>query len=67
MIVTEENRRGGYGGEISAMIAEEMFDLLDCPIVRIVRWIRRFPSPPFWSRFTCPMAQDIANAIRAQE
>ena len=35
VIVTEENRRGGYGGEISAIIAEEMFDLLDCPIVRI--------------------------------
>lgn len=24
VVVTEENRRGGYGGELSAMIAEEL-------------------------------------------
>ena len=67
VIVTEENRRGGYGGEISAMIAEEMFDLLDCPIVRIGALDTPVPFAPVLEQVYLPNAQDIANAIRAQE
>lgn len=67
VIVTEENRRGGYGGEISAMIAEEMFDLLDCPIVRIGALDTPVPFAPVLEQVYLPNAQDIASAIRAQE
>lgn len=67
VIVTEENLRGGYGGEISAMIAEEMFDLLDCPIVRIGALDTPVPFAPVLEQVYLPNAQDIANAIRAQE
>lgn len=67
VIVTEENRRGGYGGDISAMIAEEMFDLLDCPIVRIGALDTPVPFAPVLEQVYLPNAQDIANAIRAQE
>ena len=67
VIVTEENRRGGYGAEISAMIAEEMFDLLDCPIVRIGALDTPVPFAPVLEQVYLPNAQDIANAIRAQE
>ena len=67
VIVTEENRRGGYGGEISAMIAEEMFDLLDCPIVRIGALDTPVPFAPVLEQVYLPNAQNIANAIRAQE
>lgn len=67
VIVTEENRRGGYGGEISAMIAEEMFDLLDCPIIRIGALDTPVPFAPVLEQVYLPNAQDIANAIRAQE
>ena len=67
VIVTEENRRGGYGGEISAMIAEEMFALLDCPIVRIGALDTPVPFAPVLEQVYLPNAQDIANAIRAQE
>lgn len=67
VIVTEENRRGGYGGEISAMIAEEMFDLLDCPIVRIGALDTPVPFAPVLEQVYLPNAQDIANAIHAQE
>ena len=67
VIVTEENRRGGYGGEISAMIAEEMFDLLDCPIVRIGALDTPVPFAPVLEQVYLPNAQAIANAIRAQE
>jgi Pyruvate/2-oxoglutarate dehydrogenase complex, dehydrogenase (E1) component, eukaryotic type, beta subunit len=35
IIVTEENKRGSFAGEISAMVAEECFDNLDAPIIRV--------------------------------
>jgi 2-oxoisovalerate dehydrogenase E1 component subunit beta len=35
VIVYEDNRFGGYGAEIAAMLSEEAFDYLDGPIVRV--------------------------------
>ncbi len=35
LIVYEDNRFGGYGAEIAAIIAEEAFDYLDGPIMRV--------------------------------
>jgi len=35
LIVYEDNRFGGYGAEIAAIIAEEAFDYLDGPVTRI--------------------------------
>jgi 2-oxoisovalerate dehydrogenase E1 component beta subunit len=35
VIVYEDNRFGGFGAEISAILAEEAFDHLDGPIVRV--------------------------------
>ncbi len=35
VIVYEDNRFGGYGAEIAAMLSEEAFDHLDGPIVRV--------------------------------
>ena len=67
VIVTEENRRGGYGGETSAIIAEEMFDLLDCPIVRIGALDTPVPFAPVLEQAYLPNAQDIVKAVRTQE
>ena len=35
VIVYEDNRFGGYGAEVAAIIAEEAFDYLDGPIIRV--------------------------------
>ncbi len=35
LIVHEDNRFGGYGAEIAALVAEEAFDYLDAPVTRI--------------------------------
>src|ERR687895_372038 len=35
VIVYEDNRFGGYGAELAAILAEEAFDYLDGPIVRV--------------------------------
>ena len=35
LVVYEDNRFGGYGAEVSAIVAEEAFDYLDGPVTRI--------------------------------
>ncbi len=35
LIVYEDNRFGGYGAEIAAIVAEEAFDYLDGPVMRV--------------------------------
>ena len=35
LVVYEDNRFGGYGAEIAATVAEEAFDYLDGPVIRI--------------------------------
>lgn len=64
LIVTEEVKRGGYGGELSAMIAEEAFESLDAPIVRIGALNTPIPFSPSLEEFVIPNALDIVNAIR---
>ena len=59
VIVTEENRRGGYGGEISAIIAEEMFDYLDAPVIRLGALDTPVPFAPVLEQAYLPNAQDI--------
>jgi 2-oxoisovalerate dehydrogenase E1 component beta subunit len=35
VVIYEDNRFGGYGAEIAAILAEEAFESLDGPIVRV--------------------------------
>ena len=35
LVVYEDNRFGGYGAEVAALVAEEAFDYLDGPVTRI--------------------------------
>lgn len=66
VIVTEENRRGGYGGEISAIIAEEMFDYLDAPVIRLGALDTPVPFAPVLEQAYLPNAQDIIKTVREQ-
>ena len=59
LVVTEEVKRGGYGGEISAMIGEELFDYLDAPVVRIGALDTPVPFAPVLEQYYMPSAQDI--------
>jgi len=67
IIMTEETRRGGYGGEISAIIGEEMFDYLDAAIVRIGSLDSPVPFSPILEKAYLPNAQDIINAVHKME
>lgn len=64
VIVTEENKRGGYAGEISAIIAEELFDSLDAPVIRIGAINSPVPFTPVLEQYYLPNAQDIIQAVK---
>jgi len=64
VIATEEVKRGGFGGEISAIIGEELFDLLDAPVVRIGALNSPVPFAPVLEQTYLPNAQDIVRAVR---
>ena len=64
IIMTEETRRGAYAGEISAMIAEEYFDLLDAPVARIGALDSPVPFSPELEKYYLPNAKDIIAAVR---
>jgi len=62
IIVTEENKRGSFAGEISAMVAEECFDNLDAPIIRVCSVNSPVPFSPVLEDYYVPNASDIVNA-----
>ena len=64
LIVHEANRTVGVGAEVSAILAEEAFDLLDGPIVRVAGPDKPVPfSPPLEEAFL-PNRDKIAAAAR---
>jgi len=65
VIVYEDNRFGGYGAEIAAILAEEAFDHLDGPIVRVTG--PDVPGVPYnhvLEDWFMPNPDRIANAVR---
>jgi len=65
VIVYEDNRFGGYGAEIAAILAEEAFEDLDGPIVRVTG--PDVPGVPYnhvLEDWYMPNPDRIANAVR---
>jgi 2-oxoisovalerate dehydrogenase E1 component beta subunit len=65
VVVYEDNRFGGYGAEIAAMLAEEAFDHLDGPIVRVTG--PDVPGVPYnhvLEDWFMPTPDRIADAVR---
>jgi 2-oxoisovalerate dehydrogenase E1 component beta subunit len=65
MVVHEDNLTGGFGGEIAAIIAEEAFDHLDAPVVRVAA--PDVPAMPFnkpQEDAFMPSPAKIADAMR---
>ncbi len=65
VIIHEDNLTGGLGGEIAAIIAQEAFEWLDGPIVRVAG--PDVPGVPFsrpLEKFVMPDAAKIEAAIR---
>ena len=64
LVVTEEAKRGGYGGEISAIIAEEFFDSLDAPVVRVGALNAPIPFSPPLEQYVLPNSKDIVAGAK---
>lgn len=64
VIISEEVKRGGYGGEIAAIIAEESFDNLDAPIVRIGALNTPIPFNADMEDYVLPNADDIIHGVK---
>ena len=64
IVVSEEVKRGSYAGEISAQIAEELFDELDAPAERVCGLNIVSPFSPVLEDQNCPHPDDIVKAVK---
>jgi 2-oxoisovalerate dehydrogenase E1 component beta subunit len=65
LVVYEDNLTGGFGAEISAIIAQEAFEYLDAPILRLAGPdIPTMPYAPPLEHFYMPDAEKISAALR---
>jgi 2-oxoisovalerate dehydrogenase E1 component beta subunit len=65
MVVHEDTRTGGVGGEIAATLGEEAFEHLDGPIVRLTAPDAPVPFAPTLEDAFLPSVGDIVQAARA--
>lgn len=64
IVCHEATLTGGVGGEVSAIIAEHAFELLDAPLVRLAAPDTPVPFSPPLEDFFRPNAAKIAAAVR---
>jgi 2-oxoisovalerate dehydrogenase E1 component beta subunit len=64
LVLHEDTRTGGFGGEIAATIAEEAFEDLDAPVKRLAAPDTPVPfSPPLEKAFI-PQVDDVVRALQ---
>jgi 2-oxoisovalerate dehydrogenase E1 component len=64
LVVHEANTTGGFGAEIAARIAQQLFEELDAPIVRLGAKDVRIPSAPVLQDAVIPQVSSIVEAGR---
>ena len=65
LVLHEDTRTAGFGAEIAATIAEEVFEHLDAPVKRLAAPDTPVPfSPPLEKRFI-PQVEDVVGALRS--
>jgi len=63
LVLHEDTRTAGFGAEIAATVAEEGFEMLDAPVVRVTAPDTPVPfSPPLEKAFI-PQVDDVVQAI----
>jgi pyruvate dehydrogenase E1 component beta subunit len=63
VVVHEACKRGGVGGDIAAMIAEEAYDDLDGPVLRVAGKNTPIPYNTTLEKAAVPSVEDIVEAI----
>jgi pyruvate dehydrogenase E1 component beta subunit len=64
LVVHEAIKRGGYGGEIAAMVAEEAFDDLDAPPRRLAGLETPIPYAQHLEKTVVPQVDDIVRVAK---
>ena len=64
IVLSEEVKRGSYAGELSAQIAEELFDELDAPVERVCGLNIVSPFSPTLEDENFPHPADIVKAVK---
>jgi len=64
LILHEASLTGGIGGEISAIIAEEAFEWLDAPVIRIASIDSPVPFSPQMEDYFLPSLDEIIDGCR---
>ncbi|HEY7587043.1 MAG TPA: alpha-ketoacid dehydrogenase subunit beta [Candidatus Deferrimicrobiaceae bacterium] len=64
LIVHEARRTGGIGAEVAARIAEELFESLDGPVVRVASKDTHNAFAPTMEEYILPNQEKITEAIR---
>jgi len=64
LVVHEAIKRGGYGGEIAAIVAEEAFDDLDAPPRRLAGLETPIPYAQHLEKTVVPQVDDIVRAAK---
>src|SRR6188508_425895 len=64
LVLHEDTRTAGFGAEIAATIAEEAFEHLDAPIVRIAAPDTPVPFAPPLEKAFIPQVEDVVTALR---
>lgn len=64
IVLHESSITGGIGGEISAIIAEEAFEWLDAPVIRIASIDSPVPFAPQLEDYYLPSLDEIVDACR---
>jgi pyruvate/2-oxoglutarate/acetoin dehydrogenase E1 component len=65
VVVEEDNRTGGWAGDIAATVAEEAFYWLDAPIKRVSAPDTPAPFAPVMEQFYVPSVERVAAAVRS--
>jgi 2-oxoisovalerate dehydrogenase E1 component beta subunit len=64
LVLHEDTRTGGFGAEIAATIAEEAFEHLDAPVMRIAAPDTPVPFSPPLEKAYIPQVADVAKGLR---
>ena len=65
LVLHEDNLSWGYGAEIAARIADELFEFLDAPVRRLAAKDVFIPYHPVLEDAVLPQPADIVRAARA--
>ncbi|HWT82070.1 MAG TPA: alpha-ketoacid dehydrogenase subunit beta [Candidatus Methylomirabilis sp.] len=65
VVVHEAVKRGGFGGEVAGIIAEEAFDYLDAPIKRVAGKNVPIAFNEVLEKRAVPDVEDIVSAVRS--